>query len=399
MTDRPVQQFDVVIIGAGPAGSAAAITVVRAGMSVAVIDKAVFPRDKLCGGLFTGRARGVFETVFGRAMSGRAIYPGLFRPCGAFEFHIRDENLGTVRDAPPVWLTMRREMDQALLQMALADGAVDFTGCRPAWIDPVAVRVGLGDGREIAGRVLIGADGVNSAVARAAFGAAFDRARIGFAMEVEATGAHVAPDAPIRIDFAAAAGGYGWHFPKCHSTTIGIGGPLRSNPEMKSGLARYLAQAGIAPGEFAMKGHFIPCGDFRRVPGQGRVLLAGDAAGLVDPVTGEGIAHAMQSGYFAALSAADAVRQGDPARALPLYRRRLAPIRTALRLANLIRPVLFSPALEAGFARSFRKSQTLKQMYLQVLAGEVEYRALFRQVLRRAPRLALRAARGTVGRD
>ncbi len=195
--------FDVLVLGAGPAGSAAATTAARSGLRVALIDKAAFPRDKLCGGLFSGRARQVFHTAFGGD-----IDLSLFGICRDLEFWYRGASLGAMTDVPPLYLTMRRDMDAWLKDLALAAGAQDFTGCRVASLDVEDPGVVLAGGRILTGRVLIGADGVSSAVARALFGEPHDRDRIGFALEIEADGTHLRPGGPARIDFSAVQGGY-----------------------------------------------------------------------------------------------------------------------------------------------------------------------------------------------
>ncbi len=389
MAATPEQSVDLVVIGAGPAGAAAACTGARAGLDTVLIDKAAFPRDKLCGGLFSGRSRRYFNDIFGCDIDG-----AIFQEKIGVDFWHRNECIGVLDDVPPLYLTMRRDMDNVALTHALAAGARDMTGRRIGRLDLAGRVVEMANGDRLRYGALIGADGVNSIVARALFGQAFRRETIGFAMEIEATGRHLHADDPIRIDFAAARGGYGWSFPKSGSTSIGVGGPLRDNPDMKAAMAGYLALFGIAPGDFALKGHFIPCGDFRKAPGRGEVLLAGDAAGLVDPVTGEGIAHAMQSGQFAALAVIEALAAGHPARAYGLYARRVRSIHAALRMARMIRPVLFASLLEQTLAQSFRASSTLKRMYMQVLAGEAEYGTLMRAVAWRAPRLLGAAARG-----
>ena len=294
--------FDVLVVGAGPAGASAAVTVAKAGLTVALIDKARFPRDKLCGGLFTGRARNVFNVIHGHD-----IDMALFDQHSALEFFFHGTSLDRMQDVPPMFTTMRRPFDASLRDLALAAGAVDFAGQRIASLETDPICLELADGTRLTGRVLIGADGVNSTVARALFGQAYDRATIGFALEVEAGAPHLRPGGDLQVSFGAVKGGYGWSFPKRHSTTVGVGGPVALTPDMRPGLDRYLSDCGIPSTACTVKGHLLPVGDFRAVPGQGAVLLAGDAAGLVDPVTGEGIAHAMQSGQFAALSALEAL--------------------------------------------------------------------------------------------
>lgn len=379
-----MEQFDVIVIGAGPAGGAAAFWAARAGLTVALIDRKSFPRDKLCGGLVTGRARRHYTEIFGHDMP--------FDPedCKTtVDFRYRGQPVGLIEDAPPLCATMRWDMDAMICDHALGAGARDFTGQDVAALDPVTATLTLRDGRSLRYGVLIGADGVNSLVARHLFGQSFERARIGFGLEIEATDPHLVPGAPIRIDLAAAHWGYGWTFPKRHSTTIGVGGLLSKNPEMKRAMAAYCDMLGIYAPEARIKGQFLPFGHFRRTPGRGAVVLAGDAAGLVDPITGEGIGHALHSGQLAAQAAIDALASHRPDTALRRYRRALRPLHRSLRMARLIRPVIFALALEPSFARAFARSSTLRRQFLDLMAGDTDYRDILWRVVLRLPRLGL----------
>ena len=383
-----MDRFNVIVIGAGPAGASAAYVAARAGLRVALIDRKTFPREKLCGGLITGRARRHYAEIFGHEMP--------FDPQDrktTVDFRYRGQPVGLIKDAPALCATMRWDMDAMLCGHAMAAGAQDFTGQAVAEIDCDARRVTLKDGATLQYEVLIGADGVNSQVARALFGQPFDRQRIGFGLEIEARGAHLNPAGPIRIDLAAAQWGYGWVFPKRCSTTVGVGGLLSENADMKQAMSAYCEMLGIDAANLHVKGQFLPFGDFRKMPGQGAVLLAGDAAGLVDPITGEGIGYAMQSGQLAAKAALAALNAGRPQTALSHYRRALRPVHRALRMARLIRPVIFLPALEPGFARAFRRSSTLRHEYLRLMAGEVEYGQILTRLVLRLPRLGLLALR------
>ena len=375
---------DLIVLGAGPAGAAAAMTAARSGLRVALVDKRRFPRDKLCGGGLTGRALGHYAQIFGRGLPPVGLAK---RDC--FHFHAFGADLGASRNAPPIHLVMRRAFDASLVADALEAGAADFTG-QSGLLDPESRRLTL-PGQTLHAPLIIAADGVNSPVARQIFGAAFDRSRIGFALEVEIP--RVDADTPLRIDFGAAEWGYGWPFPKHCGTTVGVGGIMTRNPDMKAALAAYLRCLDL-PGDLPVKGQFLPFGDFRACPGKGCVLLAGDAAGLVDPITGEGIAHALHSGALAAKAARTALDDGRPDRALALYRRALRPIHSGLRQANWLRHVLFQPALRPAFIHSFRNSRSLRDDYLRLLAGQTEYAPLIRKTALRLPALALRAIGG-----
>ncbi|WP_306112079.1 MULTISPECIES: NAD(P)/FAD-dependent oxidoreductase [unclassified Roseovarius] len=376
--------FDLVILGAGPAGTAAAMQARTLGLSVALVDKALFPRQKLCGGLVTGRCAAHLSDIFGMQ-----ITPDLFETRRNFEFHLKDQYLGDLQDVPPLHLTMRWDFDHHLLKQALAAGAADYTGHRIEALDFKNNKVNLAEGEPLSYKLLIAADGVQSPTAKALFGKPFSQDTIGFALEVEGPAQAPTEATPIRIDFAAADWGYGWSFPKKSSTTIGLGGLHAQNPNMKSHLATYLDKLGT--GQTAkVKGHFLPFGAPRPIPGKDNVLLAGDAAGLVDPITGEGIGHAIHSGALAARAAKTALDQGDAQRALPLYTTATKPIRRAIAQARLLRPLIFSARLQPFFARTFTASQTLKRDYMHLLSGDIEYPALLRRTALRLPRAAIR---------
>lgn len=386
------ETFDVVVIGAGPAGSAAAYTALKKGLSVAIIDKKTFPRDKLCGALFSGRSKQYYTEIFDRELD-----PEHFGPKTEIEFWMNGRKLSAMDDVPPLYVTMRWDLDLLCLQHAIEAGAVDMTGQAINEIDENGQTVIMKDGRRIGFRILIGADGVNSMVARTLYGRAFDHDRIGFALEIELDGNHLCPDDPVRIDFAAAKWGYGWWFPKRRTTTVGVGGIHAANPDMKASMAGYLELLGVDPDIKKYKGHFLPFGDVRKWPGRGNILLAGDAAGLVDPITGEGIAFAMQSGRFAAEAAFESMQPGISAEPIRIYRRKLRDIHRSLNIARLIRPILSRPSGEKAFEYMFTHSVTLKRQYMQLLGGELEYPTILKRVVRKMPQYAMVMLRQKLG--
>lgn len=382
-----MDRFDILVIGAGPAGSAAAATAARAGLSVGLIDRAHFPRNKLCGGLFTGRSARAMATIFDLAVT-----PAHFLTCDRMRF-MAGARLLRDMTGPPVHLTMRVVLDQLLFDRAVALGAQPITGQAVKDIDLARNRVTLACGTCLSGQVLIGADGVNSRVARALNGRAFDPATIAFGLEIEAPPRGL--DA-VEIDFAAADWGYGWAFPKRASTTIGVVGVQARNTDLKADMTAYVGAQRIDPSMVKYKGHFLPFGDYTRRPGRLSVLLAGDAAGLVDSITGEGIALAMTSGQMAAQAAQAALAQDRPALAFDHYARALRPIHHNLALANIWRRMIFPRPVRGAFQSAFAGSSSLPDRYLALLAGEIDYTDLRRDLLARLPKLAWRAARGVV---
>ena len=390
-----METYDAVVIGGGPAGSAAARTLAARKLSCCLIDKSVFPRDKLCGGGVTLRSKRAFETIFGRRWD-----DSLFLRTDAFAFCLRGRVLEKITGHSVMHATSRVAFDAYLLGLAREAGVATRLGCKPQSIDLEGRRIVLDTGEEIGFRYLVGADGVNSQVARQLYGASFDPATIGFAMEIEVPRADMpGQDNTAEIDFSGARWGYGWCFPKQRSFTLGVGGVHRMNPDLREQFARYLQGKGLDIANYRVKGQFLPWGDVRQQPGRRHVLLCGDAAGTVDPITGEGIAYALQSGHAAALAIAGAHAQSSDD-ALAFYRSLFSPMARSIRQARRWRRLVFPRPVFALFSRAFAEAGTLQRGFLDIMDGRREYSDLGRifraQVVLGLRRLG-RAAAGRAG--
>jgi geranylgeranyl reductase family protein len=366
MTDA-AKSYDVVVIGAGPAGSAAARHARALGLSVAVIDKAVFPRSKLCGALVSGRARKAMKRVFGLETDHEHF---LYSRKVAFKWD--GKHLARFRAPYDLTYTYRLDLDHRLLLEAIAAGAEDFQGVRVETIDEAARSLVLSTGETLHYGVLIGADGAASPVAKHLFGKAFDVDKIGFAFEAE-----VAPgcdeDAVMSIDFRIVDWGYGWNFPKRDTRTIGLGAIKGVDQDLKARMARYLKLQGVEADEVKIKGAYIPLGDYKPEPGRGAVLLVGDAAGYVDPLTGEGIAYAIETGAEAAEAAALVLKAGNPAAAMAEYHKRVRYVEAELDKAKKLRQYVFSSKLSGLFREKLTSSKTMRQAFFDLLEGEASY--------------------------
>ncbi|SDW23649.1 geranylgeranyl reductase family protein [Roseicitreum antarcticum] len=365
-----IKKFDILVVGSGPAGSAAAFTAASAGLSVALIDKAAFPRDKLCGGGITGRCASALSQVFGQE-----ITPDLFLTSQRVRLFSQGALLADVRDAPPIHMTMRRDFDAVLHAQAKAAGAQVFAPARIADLDPATGVARLGDGQILQGQLIVGADGANSIVARALYGKAQRYRDVAFGLEVELPRDTVDGDM-VDIDIGAVAWGYGWVFPKRGSVTVGVCGTHVRNPDMRAVLDRYANQGPAmvrALSSAQCKGAFLPTGWRLGAPGEGRVLLVGDAAGLVDPLTGEGIGWAIRSGELAAQASIRALGAGAPGAAIRHYAAEIRYVQDEIRIAGRIARLAYTRALRPIFARTVRDNPKMTRNALRLLAGQFDY--------------------------
>jgi geranylgeranyl reductase family protein len=282
-----VASYDAIVVGAGPAGSLAAYRLASAGATVLLLDRARFPRDKPCGGGVTIRA--LNELPF-------AIDPVVEGVVDRFELRLRHRRSFSRRaPAPLALMTQRRLLDAYLVEQAVAAGAEFRDGVRVS-------RVAQGEVGGDSARVVIGADGANGVTARS-LGLATDREH-GVALEGNLANDVVDSERYARrlvLEFGTVPGGYGWVFPKGDHVNLGVGGWEDEGPRLREHLARLCAVHGVDPAALTeVRGHRLPL----RRPGsalaEGRVALVGDAAGLVDPLSGDGMYEAFLSANLAA---------------------------------------------------------------------------------------------------
>ncbi len=316
---------DAIIVGAGPAGSTAAYVLASKGISALVLDKAEFPRDKLCAGLLTWKSVDVLDRVFGETPQA-LLASGVFNSATVgYRIRFRERTIAHGEMFYPFHFATRRVFDKYLLDRAVRAGADVRTGRQVAAVDPEQGTVRLADGETVTGRFVIGCDGVASAVRRACpFDAAAWKANMGGAMEFYLDRNDPRLTGTVHEDLRAAyptvyAGflraGYAWVFPHQDKLAIGIGGhSTLHGKEFRKKFREFLDFLGLPPTlADTAKGHGLPYGNYLESPWHGRTLLAGDAAGLVETLFGEGLYYALRSGELAGEAVAAALSRGvDP---------------------------------------------------------------------------------------
>ena len=287
-----MERFDAIVVGAGPAGSTTALRLARGGARVLLADRARFPRDKPCGGGLTGRA--VRELPVD-------VTPVVEDVVHRFEVRLGYRKRFERRsEAPLVLMTQRRRLDAFLTEQAAGTGVEFRDGVTVGGlaIGPDGVELTIGGGR-VGAAVLVGADGVNGSVARAAgLGGG-----VLYGIALEGNGPLSEGQAGrATIELGVVPGGYGWVFPKAGHANYGVGGWASEGPRLRQYLHSLCAQHGVDSTVLTdVQGRRLP---IRRTTEaqHGPVLLVGDAAGLVDPLSGDGIYEALLSARLAAES-------------------------------------------------------------------------------------------------
>jgi geranylgeranyl reductase family protein len=276
-----VKHYDALVVGGGPAGSTTAYRLAEAGASVLLVDKARFPRDKPCGGGLTMRA--VRQCPVDPT-------PVVEEEVDVLELRFRyDDAVVRRAKAPLIVMTQRRRLDAFLLDAARERGVEVREGTTVS-VDAVDADV------------IVGADGANGTTAKAVglgegivHGVAYE-GNVGYA----------ALDRPryarrAIVELADIPGGYGWVFPKADHANVGVGAWQHAGPQLREHLRLLCAAHGLEPSELEeLRGHRLPLRRHGTPIAGERALLVGDAAGLIDPVSGDGIYECFVSSRLAA---------------------------------------------------------------------------------------------------
>ena len=298
-------EAEAIVVGAGPAGSTAARELAARGVEVLLLDRARFPRDKPCGGGVTIRCDSLLpfslEPVIEDVVSGAVI-------------QLRDGRKVTrEHDSPLTYMTQRSRLDHFLVERAQEAGVEFRDGQRVRHVQRLADRslevavgsVAVGNGANGAAperhyaQAVIGADGANGIVGTSL---GYEHAE---ESAVALEGNFPFPDGVpewlrghVALQFGVMRGGYGWLFPKGDHVNVGVGGwKAAVGGDLRPQLHALCRSYDLDPERLEMlRGHHLPMLRRGSVLAAGGSALIGDAAGLVDPLSGEGIYAAIASG-------------------------------------------------------------------------------------------------------
>ncbi|MDP6607031.1 MAG: geranylgeranyl reductase family protein [Dehalococcoidia bacterium] len=392
-TDQRSSEHDVIVVGAGPAGSTAARELATRGRDVLMLDRARFPRVKPCGGVVSLRSASLLpfdlSPVIEHVVSGAYVRLG----DGA--------QVERTTAGPLAYMTQRSRLDHFLAERAQEAGA-QFRDGSGGLVRSVQQRGGeyevAVNGAVHRARVLIGADGANGVVGNKL---GFEHAResaVALEANVPCPGG-VPPwlEGRVALQLGRVAGGYGWVFPKGDHLNVGAGGwKTVVGGELRASLDRLCRTYEIDPATLTnLRGHHLPMMRPGAPLWAGGALLIGDAAGLVDPLSGEGIYAAMASG-IAAAPAVDDYLSGltdSPAGYQRTVERELLPDIVA---SHALTEILH--AWPRPFVTLIQRSERFWAAMAETLTGERTIDALVRRAGPAASLLASLARRVTARR-
>src|SRR3972149_7925775 len=367
--------YDVIIVGTGPAGGMCAYELSKRNLRVILLEKEKLPRYKVCAGGLTKKAVDILPEDI------RDIAENY-----TFNTHLTLNHRWRFLKAtsfPIVTMVMRDKFDNFLVQKSQAYGAslLDRTRVNSVeeFPDYVLVRTERGNFKS---KVIVGADGVTSLVARSL--GLRKKPKLGVALEGEIFPNNNSADlssynGSLHLDFNVIPRGYGWILPKRDHLSVGVFTTLPKIKEIKRYFSFYLERKGLAKNYIcrSLVGHQIPIGGRDEILNTKRGLLIGDAAGLADPITGEGIYFGLRSGQIATEVIAQSL--ATDSLLLDEYTQKVKnEIISDFKFASYIAKFFYN--LSFFTYNLLRKTNRFSEAFVRVVAGEQPYRDMFKNM-------------------
>ena len=369
--------YDVIVVGAGPAGSLTGYLLSRYGLNVLIVEKKQLPRYKPCAGGLTRRARNILPFDVSDVTEDESH---------TAKISIQNQTVFVRTEDQPIIVTVSRDkFDHFLTAKAmlagtrLVDGAafVSLSGS----IGNLNVETSEGTFRT---QLLVGADGVNSRVARRLGWRVPRNAMTAIEGEVYYGNGKTVENLKnsVHFDLGIIPEGYGWVFPKRDHLSIGLLSTSRKIKHLRSHFSSYMKIKGLdkCAEVRSLRTHLIPSGpDKRDIFADQKGILVGDAAGFADPITGEGIFFAVRGAQIASKAILEGLTLGHEhiEKYNDLLKKEFVD---ELTYAKRLRFILYKFPFVSHTILTSRGS-ILGQYYLDIVSGRMSYSELYRRCL------------------
>lgn len=363
--------FDVIVIGAGVAGSSAAYETATAGLKTIVLEKEKIPRYKTCGGGVILRSASLLPFRIDSVVQKEFRMADVYDSENKIKFRIE-------RTQPFIFMTMRSDLDLFLLSKAIENGAKvnDQSEVKEIISNEDYVEVKTSNNTYYT-RLVIACDGatgftmtkfkLNQNIIRAPAVESelfVDEATLSRFKDV------------VRFDFGFVPHGYGWVFPKKDHLSIGVAFMKKVNQSIQEWFRRYLEFLKIESRNVLRNekhGYIIPFISGKVKCSYRRILFSGDNLGFADPLTAEGISYAIETGQLAARTIINNYPYYQ--KIIQNYNSSLESVYREIKSANLLSKVVYGPPALRKFI--FRRwGNRLSELLTDVIAGEKKYRKL-----------------------
>jgi geranylgeranyl reductase family protein len=373
-----MEMYDLIVVGAGPSGSTAARMACKLGLNVLIIDKDRFPRYKPCGGGLSERAISYLDFSLPQDICEKNI-------TGA-RIHFKDQFIDGHKSYRLGVTVTRAIFDDFLLKKAQEAGVSDIVFQRVLDYQEKDdhVEVGTGNNTYSSKFLIVCAGSQTRLIERLKERDSKDKYWTCLVTEVPAENRVIEAyiqNAP-EIELGIVPMGYGWIFPHLGYFSVGIGGLAVHQSNLRGAMMGFLKKNGFQ-GSYKLRGHLIPLGGMGRNIASSRVLLAGDSAGFVDALTGEGIAYAIRSGQIAARAISEKLENNDLDLAGSYQLKCRGDFGDDLKYSLILAKIMHSrPEIFYGMLVS---NAAFLDKFLEVAPGKVTYKSLISWLVPRMP--------------
>jgi geranylgeranyl reductase family protein len=362
---------DVIVIGAGPAGSSAAFSLAEAGLKVMVLEKARLPRYKTCGGGVIVRAANLLPFSINPVNERELVRADIFD-------HDNDLHFIEERSEDIIFMVMRSDFDNFILSKAVEQGAVVHDNSNVVGIENFNDCVVVKTNKETyKAKFVIAADGATGISGKIS-GRKSKSLKVA-AIEIEITTNQNIFNKyknSVRFDYGLVPHGYAWVFPKEKHLSIGAAFMKKTNQSLHKWLEKYFEILNIQKSDIINQdkhGYFIPLYSNEKKCHSGRILYAGDALGLADPITAEGISYAIESGQLAAKAIINS--DFNLSSVKKNYKQNLKPVFKELNSAKFLSNFVFGPRQIRKFVFN-HYGKRLSELMADIISGKKTYSEL-----------------------